>query len=420
MKNKNYIILVIGQIISLFGSSIQRFSLSLYLLDITGSPVIFANILAFSMMPYVVFAPIAGFVADRFNRKNVMVVLDLSSGFIVTTYAIFLLQGKDHYIMVAVVMILLSITSALYGPAVTASIPQVVSKNKLVQANGIVQQISSMSNLLGPILAGVCYGLWGIRVIIIINAISFFFSAFLEMFMHIPSIHKTKSNIKSSPIHVIYQETTETYGFLKRDNPIILRMILIAGLYNLFLVPIFSIGAPYIIKITLNMSSQVYGLSEGFIALGMILGGFMISMRPKLITIERIYYVLFPTCISLLLMALALMIPTEDYVFRWFSLIAFTLGGSSIMLALGISNVISASYVQQAIPLNMMGKISAFSTAFATICIPLGQIIFGQFIEISQGKMGGILLGAMAVNFGATLLVKWNVNQIKELQPDLS
>lgn len=77
MKNKNFIIMVISQIISLFGNAIQRFCMSLYILDLTGSAAVFARILAISTIPYVLFAPIAGLIADTVNRKKIMVFLIL-------------------------------------------------------------------------------------------------------------------------------------------------------------------------------------------------------------------------------------------------------------------------------------------------------------------------------------------------------
>lgn len=70
MKNKNFIIIVIGQIISLFGNAIQRFSMSLYLLAFTGSTSTFATILSLSTIPYIIFAPIAGRLSDKINKKD--------------------------------------------------------------------------------------------------------------------------------------------------------------------------------------------------------------------------------------------------------------------------------------------------------------------------------------------------------------
>lgn len=90
MKNKNFIIVVIGQIISLFGNAIQRFCMSLYILDLTGSAATFSTILAVSTIPYILFAPIAGLLADRVNRKKIMVYLDLFSFLLLGVYSIIL------------------------------------------------------------------------------------------------------------------------------------------------------------------------------------------------------------------------------------------------------------------------------------------------------------------------------------------
>jgi len=92
MRNKNFFIMVIGQIISLFGSAIQRFSMSLYLLEFTGSTAAFANILAISTLPYIFMAPIAGRLSDKVNRKKIMVWLDFICSLMIAIYAIILLQ----------------------------------------------------------------------------------------------------------------------------------------------------------------------------------------------------------------------------------------------------------------------------------------------------------------------------------------
>lgn len=204
--NKNYLILVMGQVISLFGSAIQRFALSLYLLDLT----------------------------------------------------------------------------------VNASIPLIVKDDELVAANGVVQQVSSLSNFFEPILAGMLYGLFGIKVIILINGISFFLSAIMELFLVIPY---TKPEKVESPWKLFVSEMREGVSYLKQENKHVLRLVEASGLYNLFLVPVFTVCAPYIIKVMLPMSSQVYGVSEGIMAMGMIIGGMIISARPNWLGIQKIYYV---------------------------------------------------------------------------------------------------------------------------------
>ena len=195
MKNKNFIIIVIGQIISLFGNAVQRFSMSLYLLHFTGSTAAFAKILAISTIPYIIFAPIAGRLSDKINKKKIMIYLDLFCAALIGGYALILLNGRDSEFVVGAVMFILSICYTLYGPAVTSSIPQIVNEDRLTSANGIINQVGSAVNFVGPILAGVLYGLVGIKLIVIINALSFLMSAILELFLDIPDAESKTNNV---------------------------------------------------------------------------------------------------------------------------------------------------------------------------------------------------------------------------------
>lgn len=78
--------MVIGQIISIFGNSILRFAISLYVLDLTGSASIFAGILAISMLPPILLSPIGGMVSDRLSRKYIMVILDFATALLILLF----------------------------------------------------------------------------------------------------------------------------------------------------------------------------------------------------------------------------------------------------------------------------------------------------------------------------------------------
>ena len=402
---------MLGQIISLFGSSIQRFALSLYVLDMTGSGSVFASILAFSMVPIVLLAPIAGVIADRMDRKKVMVILDFISAAVIVGYAVLLLGGYNHVIFVAILMFLLSGISTIYQPAVTSSIPDLAKENELLAANGIVQQVSSLSNFLGPIISGVLYGLVGIQGVVWINGISFFLSAVMELFLKIPK-KVVPSNGKV--VSVFVNDIKESGKYLKHENPVIFRMIVTSGLYNLFLVPVFSVGAPYIIKITLGMSNEVYGVVEGVIAMGMILGAMIVSMRPKAFHIKTIYRVLYWSCVSMLMMGVCLIGPKMEESVRWLMTGGFTIFAMTIMFVLGIANVISAAFIQESVPNHMLGKISAYGLAFATLSVPLGQLIFGALLELMSEHVAILIMICAVFTFGVTLIVRWNVKQIPE------
>ncbi|WP_040191483.1 MFS transporter [Clostridium culturomicium] len=446
MKNKNFIIIVIGQIISLFGNAIQRFSMSLYLLEFTGSTAAFARILAISTIPYILFAPIAGMLSDNVNKKKIMVYLDLICSVLIGSYAFILLRDHDHELIVTAVMFILSICYTLYGPAVVSSIPQIVEEEKLTTANGIINQVGSIVNFAGPILAGVLYGLLGIKVIVVINAISFLMSAILELFLDIPDVvkveeadvqfsreiyidrdeelekdkednlNKGKSNNykkeKSNKLSLAFVKKSfvdmqESFVYLKREKKIVLGIITSYALCNIFLVPILSIVAPYFINVMLNLPAQVYGIVEAICVLGMILGGFWISIKPDMFSMKKVHYTYIPMLTGVIVMAVLGFIKINAMALAGI----FALGGMAIMLSLSLSNVLTLTFTQKEVPGTMLGRVSAFSTAVATISVAPGQLLFGQVIELGI-PLGIILLATALLNVGLVMFVKWNVREL--------
>ena len=413
MRNKNFIIIVIGQIISLFGNAIQRFSMSLYLLEFTGSTAAFANILAISTIPYILFAPIAGRLSDKINRKKIMVYLDLFCSILIGIYALILLRGRDSELIVAIVMFMLSVCYTLYGPAVVSSIPQIVEEDKLTSANGIINQVGSVVNFLGPILAGVLYGLVGIKLIVIINAISFLVSAIMELFLDIPDVVKTDEDTDKGKVLSMdfikksFIDMGDSFIYLKKEKKIILGIIASYALCNIFLVPKLSIVAPFFINILLELPSQVYGVVEGICVLGMILGGFWISIKPKMFLMKKVHYTYIPMIVGVTLMATLGFIRLNNYVLAGL----FGVSGMAIMLSLSLSNVLTLTFIQQEVPSNMLGRVSAFSTAVATISVAPGQLLFGQVIDMGI-HIGVILIITAIVNGGLILFVKWNVREL--------
>ena len=289
-------------------------------------------------------------------------------------------------------------------------IPLLIAEEHLVKANAIIQQVASLSNFLGPILAGMLYGWLGIKGVIVINMLSFLCSALMEVFLDLPHIRRVKQN---SFIQVFVGDMKESYIYLKDKNPIIFRMLLFSGFYNLFLVPVFSVAAPYLIKVTFGLSSEVYGMAEGMIALGMILGGAIITWKPLRFHIKRIHRLLYLTSVSMFVMGVSVSLFQSGRESNVTSVMLFTLFGMVIMGVLGIANVLSVAYLYQEAESTLLGKILAFGSAFATLCIPLGQILFGGLIENFAVHIDRIIYGAAVLVFGVTLLVRWNVLQIE-------
>ena len=133
---RDFLLVVIGQIISLFGNAILRFALPLYLLRQTGSPALFGVVTACSFAPMVVLSMAGGVLADRVNKRNIMVGLDFSTAAIILLFYAALGRLPTVPLFIAVLMLLYGI-SGTYQPAVQASVPLLVQKEKLIAGNAV-------------------------------------------------------------------------------------------------------------------------------------------------------------------------------------------------------------------------------------------------------------------------------------------
>lgn len=159
--SKDFYLVVIGQIISLFGNAVIRFALPLHLLSVTGSAALLGVVSGVAFLPLVVMSPIGGLIADRMNKRNIMVVLDFFTAGLVLLFLV--LSGRGSLVSLILIMLfLLYGISGAYQPSVQASIPLLVSEEAVMPANAIINMVSSLSGLLGPALGGIAYGLWGI------------------------------------------------------------------------------------------------------------------------------------------------------------------------------------------------------------------------------------------------------------------
>ncbi len=400
MGKKNFRLVLIGLVISLFGSAIQRFSFSLYLLEVSRDAAIFSNVLAVSVLPYLIFAPLAGSLADNKNKKHIMIALDLLSFLVILFYLVTASYVSNQVMFTAVIMFLLSTITTLYTPAVTTIIPEIVEKEGLMRANALVSQVASASNLGGPVLAGILYGGWGIAGVTFVNAISFFGSAILELFIVYKPEKREKTRIS---VRGSFVEMKDSFVYLRKGKSVSLSFILSYGLYNICLVPVLTILMPFVLRNLLGVSPQGYGVIEGIVAVGMIVGTSLISLFPTKFPVSQVhrwYY--------LMTAAIALMIGGASLGPHYWVVVLWTLAGFLIMMALGIGNVVTLSHTQHIMEKEYLGKVSAFSTAFATATIPVGQMLFGWYMELS-GALIPLLVFVLVSNLAVTLFMRKKV-----------
>ncbi len=147
---RNFVLLILGQASSLVGNYILKLALSMYVLEITGSATVFAGMLSVAIVPTILLSPLDGIVADRVNRRNIMVVLDALTGLSVLGAALILSSG-NAIIIICVLLVLLSVFGAFEIPTVQACIPSMLIGDNITKGNAVVNQIVSLAYLIAPI-----------------------------------------------------------------------------------------------------------------------------------------------------------------------------------------------------------------------------------------------------------------------------
>ena len=140
----------------MFGNATIRFALPLYLLNLTGSSALYGTVTAVAFIPAILLSPIGGIVADRVNKRNIMVILDFFTAALIIAFSLFM-NGENLIPLLTVTLMLLYGIAGAYQPSVQASIPALVDQEHFIAANSIINTISSFASLTGPVLGGVMY-----------------------------------------------------------------------------------------------------------------------------------------------------------------------------------------------------------------------------------------------------------------------
>lgn len=381
---RDFTIMILGQIISLFGNAILRFSLSLYVLEVTGSAAVFGTILAVSMIPTVLLSPFGGVLADRLPKQKIMTILDfVTAGLIVFYDSVY--GSAGNLAAVTIFMILLTLIQAFYQPSVQASIPLLASQEQLMAANGIVMQVQALAGLLGPILAGMLYGIGGVKPILAASAVCFFLSAVMELFLRIP--HE-KREADGSPVRMALLDLKGAVTYLIRENTCLFKLLIVVAGINLFLSALFIIGLPYLVKIYLGMSAQAYGFAEAAMGMGSILGGLVSGLAGKKIPFKHSHYFLLGTPLLLIPVILILLFQAPGKMI--YAVLLF-----SVMIGMGFAalfTIAAQTFIQKSTPVHMLGKVGAFVSTICVCALPIGQAMYGGLFELFSGSPWVVVL----------------------------
>ncbi len=393
--NYNFSLLALRQVISLFANNILYFAISLYLLDTTGSSALFGTVTAFSMLPMVLLTPFGGILADRVNRRNLIIAFDGIASVFILIFAFFSKAEIPLY-SITMLLVVLAILESFYTPAIQACIPVLQPEENLIRANALVSQIAMLANILGPVIGGFLYGIFGLAPIVIVSGVCFLLCMLTGNLLHIPF---QKQLTTGSAFQVVKSDFKEGASYILNGKGMVALLGNIAVL-NFLVASLFSVGFPYIVRVVLGFSSQSYGISMAFIAVSGIVGGVIAGTVGNRFPQNKLNYFIVLAGLSLLPIGFGFFMGISPIAI--FILTTLCIMGTQIFTS--IFSILIIAVVQKNTPNHLLGKVLACISSVAICAEPLGRVILGFLLEAFSNSIGAvfIIVASLTAIIGAT------------------
>lgn len=381
---RNFTLLILGQVSSLTGNYTLKFALSMYVLEQTGSASIFAGMLSAALLPTVLLSPFGGILADRANRKHIMVALDALSGLSVLAAGLLLPLGRELWVIGAL-LVLLSVLAAFESPTVQACVPQMVSPQNLVQGNAVVSQVSAVTSLVTPFLGSLFYTAFGIGPVFAAAVVCFWLTALLECMIHL----EYQKPPRTAGIGAIVREDLAVSAhFLRREQPDILKLLLLAALAGMFVSGTAVVGFPYLVRTVLGLSATYYGAAESAMGAAAILGSLCAGLLGKKLRVRDMAAIFLSFGLSLFPIGLSFLLPVGRMARYGVLLFFFCV----CQLGVCIFSTYAITLIQQRTPKQLMGKVMSCVFTLSMCAQPVGQVVYGALFDCFSDSVYWVLI----------------------------
>ena len=376
--NKNFSLLVVGQIMSLFGNMVVTTALPFHILHISGSAALYGLAMGLPVASLIIMTPIGGIMADRFKKHKLMFWLDVSVTAVILGYMLISGLFTDVVIIVIVKLLAFNAVQAVYMATTASSISFLAPPEKLTTGNAIIMVVNMLSLTGGMAIAGVLYDRFGLYPILIGAAICFAITAVADLFIRIPY---KKQETTGSVMQVVKGDLGQSVRFITKENPAISGCILPMFLMELIFGSMFVIGVPVLINVHLGMSMTHVGTALAIMMLGGVAGGIAAgAMGARLNIPKGLIFVIAGIILSVPMGAVLLLdVPTT---------IAYTViitSGAAFLFTVKVLSVAMMTFIQKETPDELIGKVLSVLMVVPfigqSIGYPLQGMLLGEFSD---------------------------------------
>ncbi|NIV40650.1 MAG: MFS transporter [Anaerolineae bacterium] len=262
-----------GQVVSLLGTAMTNFGLTIWAFEETGEATALAMVGFFFITPMVILSPMAGAIVDRSNRKLMMMLSDLAAGLTTIVQLTLLATGNLEIWHLFVTAAISGTFQTFQWPAFSAAMTLMLPKEQYGRANGLMQLANAASGVFAPLLAGALLSIIGLTGIMVIDIVTFAFAIGALLFVFIPQPERSEAGRQAEGD--LLEESR--YGFwhiIRRPSLLGLQLVFMGG--NLFFTLGFTLLAPMILARTGN-NELIFGTVNSAGAIGGVVGGLAMS-----------------------------------------------------------------------------------------------------------------------------------------------
>lgn len=360
---KTFLVIWGGQLISIIGSGLTGFALSVWMFEQTGQAMPIAlNALAYNL-PRVIVSPIAGSVADRYNRRVVMILADCGAALSTLIVAIILFTGDLQVWHILVTTAISSIFSAFQEPAYRASITMLVPKKDLARAGGIQQIGFAVQSILTPLIASLLYLAIGLEGVILIDFATFFIAIGALLVVRIPQPKATTKTVEDGKKPSMWQDALFGWRYV-RQRAGLFGLLWYYAVVNFFL----SLSGVLMIPLVLSYGAATdVGVIQMAGGAAMLISGLLMGVwgGPK----NRLIW----------LVVAAIGLSGFGYFLAGLRPVTWLIGLAQfvILFFIPISAALSQAVWQKKVAPDIQGRVFAIRAMIAYLIIPLANLTAG-------------------------------------------
>jgi DHA3 family macrolide efflux protein-like MFS transporter len=364
---KTFLVIWFGQLISIIGSGLTGFALSVWMYEQTGQATPIALNALFFNLPRVILSPIAGSVADRYNRRIVLILADAGAALATLAVALILVTGNLQVWHIYLTTALSSAFSAFQEPAYRASITMLVPKKDLARAGGIQQIGFAIQSILTPLIASVLYLTVGLRGVILIDFATFFIAIGALVLVRIPQPKQTTRLERAGERKSMWQDAIFGWKYL-RKRPGLFGLLWYYAVVNFFL----SLSGVLVIPLVLSYGTATdIGVIQMAGGAAMLIGGLLMGLwgGPKS---HLIWGVVATIAMSGFGYFLAGLRPST-----------WLIGSAQfvILFFIPISAALSQAVWQKKVAPDIQGRVFAIRAMIAYMIMPLANLMAGPLAD---------------------------------------